>query len=370
MRRDGSVVGLGHPRDQPHFGDAPGVTQVGLQHRRRVFLQHFAKTPFGEDALTRGDGQVGRAGDIGHHVVVLRLARLLDEHRGVGLHRLDQHLREGRRNRSVEIHGDIDVRTDKFAEFAQFLTGVLHFGRRLDIARRAAFSRAGLEGRESLRDGLPDVLGIVAAGMGVDANLVPRRAAEQLIHRHAEPFALDVPQRLVDAAQRRGQDRPAAVERVPVNRLPVVHHGARILAHQVWLNFLDRRGASQGAAFGDRLAQPDDLFHIRVDLQKQPARLDQEGLQLGDSDGVPWPDRRILGDLLGACFRQHGHGSRDRSQQRAPADGLCVAHVQSLPRGAGRSFSTRAAVVAAVILSLFGEAGGAALPEGAEGRLD
>ena len=92
MRRDRRVVGLGHAGDQPHFGDAAGVAKVRLQDRRGALLQDLAEAPLGEDALAGGDRQKGSPGDLGHHVVVLGLAWLLDEHRLIRLQRLDQQL--------------------------------------------------------------------------------------------------------------------------------------------------------------------------------------------------------------------------------------------------------------------------------------
>ena len=91
--------------------------------------------------------------------------------------------------------------------------------------------------------------------MGVDADPLTRRPAQELVDRHAQGFPLDVPERHVDPAERAGQDRAASVERVPVNRLPVVHHLARVLAHQVGLDLLDRRGDGQGPSLDDRLAR-------------------------------------------------------------------------------------------------------------------
>ena len=78
-----------------------------------------------------------------------------------------------------------------------------------------------------------------AAGVGVDADPPPGRAAEQLVDRHAERLALDVPEGHVDAAQGAGQDRAAAVEGVAVDRLPVMDDLARVLADQVRLDLLD-----------------------------------------------------------------------------------------------------------------------------------
>ena len=50
----------------------------------------------------------------------------------------------------------------------------------------------------------------------------PRRAAQQLVHRHAEPLALDIPQRLVDRRDGRRQDDAAAPEAVAMQPLPVM----------------------------------------------------------------------------------------------------------------------------------------------------
>ena len=79
------------------------------------------------------------------------------------------------------------------------------------------------------------------AGVGIDAHAVARRAAEQLVNRHAQRLALDVPERLVDAAERAGENRAAAIERMPIDGLPVMRYRPRVLADEVRLDFLDRR---------------------------------------------------------------------------------------------------------------------------------
>ena len=50
---------------------------------------------------------MGAAGDLGHDVVVLALARLLDEHRLIRLQRLDEQLGVLRADRAVEIDADV-----------------------------------------------------------------------------------------------------------------------------------------------------------------------------------------------------------------------------------------------------------------------
>ena len=171
--------------------------------------------------------------------------------------------------------------------------GLLHEARRLDESRpapgavgaAAAQVRPRLERGEALR--LLLLHRVDGARMRVDADAVARGAAQQFVHRHPERLALDVPQRLIDARQRAGEDRAAAVERVAVNRLPVMHHATGILTDQVRLDFLHRLGTRQRAPFGDRLAKPDDAL-VGVDLEEQPARLDEDRLELRDAD-APGP---------------------------------------------------------------------------------
>ena len=50
------------------------------------------------------------------------------------------------------------------------------------------------------------------------------RTAEQLVHRHAERFSADIPQRLVDARYGGADDRTGAIEAVDVHGLPDVLH--------------------------------------------------------------------------------------------------------------------------------------------------
>ena len=149
-------------------------------------------------------------------------------------------------------------------------------------AGRAAVD-AGLEGVPTLGDQILQRRGI-ASGMLVHADAVAGGAAEEFVDRNAQGLAGQVPQGLLDAAQGAGEDRAAAVEGVPVHGLPVMHDPGRVLADQVGFELGDGLGAGQGAALGDGLAQPDQAF-IGVDLEEQPARLDEEGFHPGDLHG-------------------------------------------------------------------------------------
>ena len=96
-----------------------------------------------------------------------------------------------------------------------------------------------------------------------------------------QDLAFDVPESLFDTAQHAGEDRAAAVERVTINGLPVMHNIARVFANQIRCDLLHSRGARLRAAFEDRFAKADDSG-VRVDFQEEPAGFDEESLQLRD----------------------------------------------------------------------------------------
>src|SRR5437773_2652261 len=96
---------------------------------------------------------------------------------------------------------------------------------------------------------------------------------------------------LSPAALRNSPNRSAAIEGMAINRLPMMDHLARVLANQVRLNLFDRGGTREGSTFRDWFAETDDAS-IGVDLEEQPARLDQERLQFGDLHGGARRDGR------------------------------------------------------------------------------
>src|SRR3954454_10257581 len=182
------------------------------------------------------------ARDLCHYIVVLRLARLFDEHRVIGLVSLDQQLGGGGADGAVEVDRDIHLFAHRLPEAGEDFGGMLHigFGKNVAIAAWLLSGNSGLEGAEALPLQFLHLIGL--AGVSVYSNAVARRSAQQLVHWHAEGLALDVPQGLVNAAEGAGENRPAPIEGVPVNRLPMFSDWPRIFAHQVRLNFLDSLG--------------------------------------------------------------------------------------------------------------------------------
>src|SRR5262245_46118542 len=224
---------------------------------------------------------MGSSRDVGHDLDVLAVDRLFDEHRLVGFQNLDEQLGCLRGDRPVEIDADITLRARGLAQFGKLLRHVVNKGLVLDHARRAPLGGAGLEGGESLSHALLYLLG--GACVRIASYLVPGGAAGRLVNRHSECFPFDVPQRLVDSTECAGQYRPAAIEGMAVNRLPVMGYSSWILSDQVRLRLLNRLSASQSSSLGDRLSQSGDSG-VGVNLQEKPSGFNQECLELGDFD--------------------------------------------------------------------------------------
>ena len=84
--------------------------------------------------------------------------------------------------------------------------------------------------------------------MAIEQYLVPRGSAEKPIRRHAECFPGQVPQRDVNAGQRRLQHRSCAPEGAAKDVLPDVLDPGRVLPHQQGLQVF------QNADHGERPA--------------------------------------------------------------------------------------------------------------------
>ena len=235
MQGDGDVVGLGHVGDLARLGDAASMGGIGLQDVDVAFLEDALEVPARVKPLAQGDGRVAHQGDLLERLVVLAEHRLLDEHQAELLQLLHQHLGHGLVHPAMEVHADAEVRTAGVADggdvgdhLVDLVVGVdeLHLfaGVHLDGGKALGLALQRL-GRGLRR--------AIAADPGIDADAVAHLAAEQFVHRHAQGFALDVPQRLVDAGQGTHVDAAAPIEAAAVEHRPVVFDVARVLADQV-----------------------------------------------------------------------------------------------------------------------------------------
>ncbi len=187
----------------------------------------------------------------------------------------------------MEFYADVDVRTVLLAQPLEELDAAVHVLLPLDV-----FDGAAAEGAELRLHRIDAVLGVRPT---VHTYPVPRRAAEQPVDGHAVHLPLDVPERLIDAARDSRLDRPAAIERAPVNRLPVMHHAAGILPDQVPAH-LQRPGGTGLRIVLEHLTPADDA-RVGGDLDEDPRVRQDEGLDAGDLDVVARTCLRSIGPI-------------------------------------------------------------------------
>src|SRR5206468_11344855 len=121
----------------------------------------------------------------------------------------------------------------------------------------------------------------VAADPRVGADLVANLAAKHLPGGQPERTALQIPQRLLQPRERRHQHCAAAVEAAAVADLPDVLDGERVGADEAVAEGFEHALDRLGPAFQARFA-PAECAVLALDADEQPARGDEEGLDLGD----------------------------------------------------------------------------------------
>ena len=116
MRSDGSIIGFGHPRDQPALKDPAGMAKVRLQDGGSTFLKDLPEAPFGEDAFSCGYGKMGFSCQVSHHIHILAIDGLFDEEGLVRFECLDQEGGILGTDSPVEIDADISIFTGSFTQ--------------------------------------------------------------------------------------------------------------------------------------------------------------------------------------------------------------------------------------------------------------
>ena len=156
---------------------------------------------------------------------------------------------------------------------------------RIELHRLEAPGDDGLRGFE---EGLRRALGAIPA-IGIAKYAVAHPPAEQLVHRHAERFAENVPAGDLDRRDRRAVD-VAAVERDAVEHLSRQRRdAARIRPDDEMFQLADRRLGRADEAVQRAFAEAGDAG-IGVDADEQPvlpAGADGKGLDSGDLHALP-----------------------------------------------------------------------------------
>jgi hypothetical protein len=258
------------------------VTDVGLRHGQATAEQVPEVAPGVEPFAggQRNGAGLRQQSEIGR---VLGQDGLLHEQRQVRLEQRQQAPGHRGGGPAVQVDHHVVVQPDRLAYGGHPLDDLVGPRRRLDrpeLGRPVHLDRgeAGLD----LRPGqLGDVGRPVAADPRVHPDPVAHRAAEQGVHRPAVRLAGDVPQRLVDAGDRAGQDRAAAVEAALGEHLPVVLDAQRVSADEMVAELGDRGPYGFRPALHHRLAPAGDAL-VGPHAQEEPAGRDQEGVQRND----------------------------------------------------------------------------------------
>ena len=201
-------------------------------------------------------------------LVVRGQDRLLDERQAIGPQGIHQGLCHGLVHAAMEVHGNVHLVANRLAHGCDAGGRLIHASNGIHIVRRA--HGAELDQSVALPLGQQRVLSqglfVRAADAAVDLDPLLHGAAQQLVHRHAEHLALDVPQRLIDAGNGAHEHRTAPVERAAVQGLPQMLDGERILADEHVGKLPDSGGHRGGTPFHDRLTPPANAL-VGFDLQ-------------------------------------------------------------------------------------------------------
>ena len=244
---------------------------------------------------------------------------------------LDQGARGRRGDPAVEVEGHVPLRAEHLAR----CPGARHHVGRLRRGGQVSELRAGvhLDRRQSRGDLLGDVLGDlrrrVAAHPAVDPHPVTHRPAEQAVDRHVQRLAGDVPQRLVNTGDRRGEHRAAAVEVRLGHRLPQALDVRRIAAHDELAEGPQRPGHGLRMPLQRGFAPADDAL-VGLDAHERPAGRDGELLQGGDPHA---PTLRLV-VFLSNAREAVDTGRDDRRTAGQPAAGSGTAGTKASAGGA------------------------------------
>lgn len=259
------------------------MRQVRLHHADAAGTQHVLEFETREHALAGGQRNGGAGGQARVVLGLFGQHRLFDEQRLERLEFAQQRLGHRRADAAVEVDAEVDGVAEGFADFGHLDHRSVDRARAVDQLH--FFGAVELEGVETQRavvgDLLDDRARAVAADPAIGLHAVAHQPAQQLVYRHAQRLALDVPQRLVDTGDRAHQDGAATVETGAVHGLPQVVDARRILADDIAGQFVYGGLHRTGAAFDNRLSPTGNAL-VGFDLEEQPARRSVVGGEAGD----------------------------------------------------------------------------------------
>ena len=276
MRDDQHIVCFGQCADLLAGGDAAYSADVRADILAGMACHQHLELPQVDGALAGGDGYAHLAGDFGHGIHVVGRHGILKDHRAVRLDGTAKRDRFRQSHAAVDFQHEVEVRADGLTADAH----LLHFP--LDPAGvEFALSVRGTGGSvaEDLRGRKAHLLQLLILfhqlltvfgdvhDRSVDTHLIAGLAAQQLVDRHTQSLALDVPQCDVDGRDRAHDDRAAEINR-PQEILVEVLDAEGVFANEVIRKFFDGSCRRLQIAPVAGLAQTHDSG-IGVDLYEE-----------------------------------------------------------------------------------------------------
>ena len=246
VRHDADVVGLGERGYLLGVGDAAHHADVRSDVLDGAAPEQHLELVDGVETLAGGDGDVDVLGDQFHGVEVFGEYGVFVEEGVESLDAPRERYCLGGREAAVNFDAQVNVVAHGVAVHPDRLDCVLYLVRvGLEVGDVPLLVQ---EGREVSDGGEAHLFGVfyalnqrlagVAEDVVIDARLVPRLAAEQLVRGDSEVLSGDVPHGDVEGAERAHDGRAPEVG-VEVHILPVVFDAEGVFADQVSREQLD-----------------------------------------------------------------------------------------------------------------------------------
>ena len=287
MRNDFDVAGFGHGCDLLGSGQAAAQADIRPDVGRGLSIEELLVLEDAGKALAGGDGDIALGLDFAH------------DRRAVGQHGVFVEVRvklfkaaaEPNRLGGIHLAVDFDAEVDAIANgFAQRTDAAHGFVGPLGVGLVQVV--VGCKGREAeggeallhLGQAIGDeCVERIAADVHVAADLVAGFAAHQVVDRHVEALALDVPEGDVNGRERSLDDRPHKVRRA-VQPLVVMLDAGGVLANEGRGHGFEHGLGGALPAVDAALADADGAV-FAVDFQEEPA-VPEDRLQAFDFSGL------------------------------------------------------------------------------------
>src|SRR6266540_5469363 len=289
MSRQTNVMGLAPARHFASLAQSTDDAQVDASVVDQVVLDKFLESPLARELLARRQRDAGRGAQSVEALGVLGADRVLQEEEAIRLQRVGQLDRERGVEAGVDVQAQLDLVAHHLADLLHPPHPIAYRVARLDhvLARGEAPAHELPASRSRLARALQQLVQGVGTVVRIANHPLTDSPTQQLVDRHTQRPALDVPECDVDRRDGRGDDVAAGEEAAPIHQLPEVLDTRRVLTDDLGLEVLERPENRMGPISDPSLADAADAI-VRVDYAEDivaAVDLDGERLESGDLHG-------------------------------------------------------------------------------------